>query len=184
MVFIDGVHSLETVTADHEALAYKVAPGGVLAIHDLFPDPAECGQAPIEICRCALASGRFEELSATKTLGVLGRRWRDVPGRDRHRPGCRRNRWWPRVPPPSRRQSGLLRPSTYCAGRGPEDILGPGPSGPSSCRLSSGSSSSRSISPEPERSGRRHRGPGPAHRTRPRCTTGHRARSGIRLPPQ
>jgi hypothetical protein len=32
------------------------------------------GQAPIEIHRRALASGRFEELPATKTLGVLRKR--------------------------------------------------------------------------------------------------------------
>jgi len=74
MVFIDGGHSLETVTADYEAWANKLAPGAVLAIHDLFPDPAEGGQAPIEIYRRALASGRFEELPTTKTLGVLRRR--------------------------------------------------------------------------------------------------------------
>jgi MMP 1-O-methyltransferase len=74
MVFIDGGHSLETVTADYEAWAPKLAPGGILAIHDLFPDPAEGGQAPMEIYRRALASGRFEELPTTKTLGVLRKR--------------------------------------------------------------------------------------------------------------
>jgi hypothetical protein len=46
----------------------------VLAIHDLFPDPATGGQAPIEIYRRALASERFEALATTKTLGVLRRR--------------------------------------------------------------------------------------------------------------
>jgi predicted O-methyltransferase YrrM len=74
MVFIDGGHSLETVTADYEAWADKIAPGGILAIHDLFPDPAEGGQAPIEIYRRALGSGSFDELPTTKTLGVLRKR--------------------------------------------------------------------------------------------------------------
>jgi len=74
MVFIDGGHSHAAAHADYEAWAHKVAPGGVLAIHDLFPDPADGGQAPIEIYRRALAEGAFEELPGTKTLGVLRRR--------------------------------------------------------------------------------------------------------------
>jgi predicted O-methyltransferase YrrM len=73
MVFIDGGHSQPTADADYEAWAPHVAPGGILAIHDLFPDPALGGQAPIEIYRRALASKKFEELPATRTLGVLRR---------------------------------------------------------------------------------------------------------------
>lgn len=79
MVFIDGGHSLESARTDYEGWAPKVAPGGVLAIHDLFPDPAEGGQAPITIYREAVASGRFEELPSTKTLGVLRRRGEPLP---------------------------------------------------------------------------------------------------------
>jgi len=74
MVFIDGGHSHETANADYEGWAPKVAPGGILAIHDLFPDPSEGGQAPIEIYRRGLASGDFEALPSTKTLGVLRRK--------------------------------------------------------------------------------------------------------------
>ncbi len=74
MIFIDGGHSEETAQADYEAWSDKVLPGGILAIHDLFPDPNEGGQAPINIYRRALASGLFEELPTTKTLGVLRRR--------------------------------------------------------------------------------------------------------------
>lgn len=74
MVFIDGGHSHATANADYESWAPHVAPGGVLAIHDLFPDPSAGGQAPIEIYRRALASGRFDELPATRTLGVLRRK--------------------------------------------------------------------------------------------------------------
>ena len=36
-----------------------VAPGGVLAIHDVFADPAEGGQAPYRIYQRALQSGAF-----------------------------------------------------------------------------------------------------------------------------
>ncbi|HEY8514648.1 MAG TPA: class I SAM-dependent methyltransferase [Candidatus Binatia bacterium] len=74
MVFIDGGHSDAAAQADYESWSGKVAPGGILAIHDLFPDPTQGGQAPITIYRRALASGLFEELPGTKTLGVLRRR--------------------------------------------------------------------------------------------------------------
>jgi predicted O-methyltransferase YrrM len=74
MVFIDGGHTFEAAETDLACWAPHVAVGGILAIHDLFPDPAEGGQAPITIYRCALASGDFDELPTTKTLGVLRRR--------------------------------------------------------------------------------------------------------------
>jgi MMP 1-O-methyltransferase len=74
LVFIDGGHSFDTAEADYAAWAPKVAPGGILTIHDLFPDPSQGGQAPITIYRRALASGLFDELPSTGTLGVLQRR--------------------------------------------------------------------------------------------------------------
>jgi len=74
MVFIDGGHSHAQAHADFDGWAPKVKPGGILAIHDLFPDPNEGGQAPIEIYRRGLASGGVEALPTTKTLGVLRRR--------------------------------------------------------------------------------------------------------------
>jgi MMP 1-O-methyltransferase len=73
MVFIDGGHSHVQAHRDYEGWSERVMPGGVLAIHDLFPDPTQGGQAPIEIYRRALASGLFEALPNTKTLGVLRR---------------------------------------------------------------------------------------------------------------
>jgi len=74
LVFVDGGHSQAAADADYEGWSPRVAPGGILAIHDLFPDPATGGQAPIEIYRRAIASGLFEELPTTKTLGVLRRK--------------------------------------------------------------------------------------------------------------
>jgi len=74
LLFIDGGHSFETAFSDYDSWHAKVMPGGVLAIHDLFPDPNAGGQAPIEIYRRGLASGLFEALATTKTLGVLRRR--------------------------------------------------------------------------------------------------------------
>ncbi|MEQ8859607.1 MAG: class I SAM-dependent methyltransferase [Pseudomonadales bacterium] len=73
LVFIDGGHSREAALADYRSWAAHLRPGGILAIHDLFPDPAAGGQAPIEIYRLAAASGLFRELPGTRTLGVLER---------------------------------------------------------------------------------------------------------------
>ena len=74
MVFIDGGHTFEAAETDLASWAPTVAGGGILAIHDLFPDPTDGGQAPITIYRRALASGDFDALPSTKTLGVLRRR--------------------------------------------------------------------------------------------------------------
>ncbi len=71
MVFIDGGHTQVAADTDYECWAPKVVSGGILAIHDLFPNPDEGGQAPINIYRRALASGDFDELPTVKTLGVL-----------------------------------------------------------------------------------------------------------------
>lgn len=73
MVFIDGGHSLEAAMTDYRSWAGHVVKGGVLAIHDIFPDPNEGGQAPYDILKLALASGLFEEIDRVKTLGVLRR---------------------------------------------------------------------------------------------------------------
>ena len=48
--------------------------GSYLLIHDIFEDPKEGGQAPLEVFKLALASGLFEEQPRTKTLGVLERK--------------------------------------------------------------------------------------------------------------
>jgi predicted O-methyltransferase YrrM len=74
LVFIDGGHSQAAAMADFEAWSPHVAIGGYLAIHDIFPNPNDGGQAPYEIYRLALTSGRFVECDMTKTLGVLQRR--------------------------------------------------------------------------------------------------------------
>ena len=44
MLFIDGGHTDAAATADYEGWAPWVASGGALAIHDVFPDPADGGQ--------------------------------------------------------------------------------------------------------------------------------------------
>jgi predicted O-methyltransferase YrrM len=72
-VFIDGGHSMEAAQTDYDCWSPHVAPGGILAIHDLFPNPEEGGQAPITIWRQGLASGLFEDLGTVNTLGLLRR---------------------------------------------------------------------------------------------------------------
>ena len=47
MLFIDGGHTDAAAQADYEGWAPWVAPGGALAIHDVFPDPADGGQAAV-----------------------------------------------------------------------------------------------------------------------------------------
>ncbi|MEU7498446.1 class I SAM-dependent methyltransferase [Streptomyces griseofuscus] len=74
-VFIDGGHTDEHATADYEGWAPHIADGGLLAIHDVFPDPEDefTGQAPYRIYLRALASGAFTEITATGSLRVLRR---------------------------------------------------------------------------------------------------------------
>lgn len=73
-LFIDGGHGMEPARADYEGWAPHVAPGGTLAIHDVFADPAAGGRAPYEqIYLPALASGRFALQSATGSLHILRR---------------------------------------------------------------------------------------------------------------
>ncbi|MEU4260888.1 class I SAM-dependent methyltransferase [Streptomyces argenteolus] len=73
LVFIDGGHTDEHAGGDYEGWAPKVAGGGLLVIHDVFPDPADGGQAPYRVHRRALASGAFSEISVTDSLRVLRR---------------------------------------------------------------------------------------------------------------
>ncbi len=73
LVFIDGGHAYETVRQDYDCWVNHIMGGGYLLIHDIFKDPAEGGQAPYQIYQMALASGSFDELPMTKTLGVLRR---------------------------------------------------------------------------------------------------------------
>ncbi|TVL89990.1 class I SAM-dependent methyltransferase [Streptomyces sp. SAJ15] len=73
LVFIDGGHTDEHATGDYEGWAPHVAPGGLLVIHDVFPDPADGGQAPYRVYRRALESGAFTEVSVARSLRVLRR---------------------------------------------------------------------------------------------------------------
>ncbi|MGK5500965.1 class I SAM-dependent methyltransferase [Streptomyces sp. URMC 125] len=73
LVFVDGGHTDEHATADYEGWVPHLAEGGLLVIHDVFPDPADGGQAPYRIHCRALASGAFTEERAVRSLRVLRR---------------------------------------------------------------------------------------------------------------
>lgn len=73
LLFIDGGHSSAAASADLEGWAPKLRPGGLLLIHDVFPDPSDGGRPPYEIYQRALGSGRFVQRRATGSLRVLVR---------------------------------------------------------------------------------------------------------------
>jgi MMP 1-O-methyltransferase len=73
MVFIDGGHSLVAALTDYRCWVPHLLRGGILAIHDLFADAHEGGQAPYAIYRMALASGLFEGIGQVNSLGLLRR---------------------------------------------------------------------------------------------------------------
>ena len=74
LVFIDGGHTFSAAYTDYNSWAGHIMPGGYLLIHDIFKNSEEGGQAPHYIYKLAAASGLFQVLPMTKTLGVLRRR--------------------------------------------------------------------------------------------------------------
>ncbi|MCA1982692.1 class I SAM-dependent methyltransferase [Nocardioides nematodiphilus] len=74
LLFIDGGHGEQPARDDYEGWTPHVMPGGLLVIHDVFPDPADGGRPPYELIYWpALESGRFEEVEALGSMRVLRR---------------------------------------------------------------------------------------------------------------
>jgi len=71
LVFIDGGHTEAAAQADYAGWTPRLMPGGLLVIHDVFPDPADGGRAPFHIYSTALRSTRFREVAAHGSLRVL-----------------------------------------------------------------------------------------------------------------
>jgi len=69
-LFIDGGHAEDVAMADYAYWSPHVLPGGTLAIHDVFEEPAEGGQAPFHVWQRAVSEG-FVPVSATGSLRVL-----------------------------------------------------------------------------------------------------------------
>jgi MMP 1-O-methyltransferase len=78
LVFIDGGHTEAAAVTDYKSWAPWVAIGGALAIHDVFPDPADGGRPPYLIYQRALASGAFTEVRAVGSLRLLERTGRGI----------------------------------------------------------------------------------------------------------
>jgi predicted O-methyltransferase YrrM len=73
-LFIDGGHGAEPARDDYAHWVPKVVAGGLLAIHDVFPDPADGGRPPYEdVYLPAVRSALFEEISEQGSLRVLRR---------------------------------------------------------------------------------------------------------------
>jgi predicted O-methyltransferase YrrM len=79
LLFIDGGHGEVPAHDDYAGWAPWVMPGGLVAIHDVFPDPADGGRPPNELFLRALASGSFTEVEALGSMRVL-RRTAGQPG--------------------------------------------------------------------------------------------------------
>ena len=71
MVFIDGGHTMEAAFNDFNNWKDKIIKGGILAIHDVFPNPDDGGRPPFEIYRKALSENNFKEVKAVKSLRIL-----------------------------------------------------------------------------------------------------------------
>ncbi len=72
LLFVDGGHTDEHAGNDYTGFGPWVLRGGALVVHDVFPDPADGGQAPYRVYLRALASG-FEETRALGSMRVLTR---------------------------------------------------------------------------------------------------------------
>jgi len=72
LLFIDGGHTEEHAGNDYTGWSPHVMPGGVLAIHDVFPDPSDGGQAPYHVYRRALGDG-WDEIRHVGSLRLLRR---------------------------------------------------------------------------------------------------------------
>ena len=73
LLFVDGGHGEGPAHADYAGWAPRVMAGGLLAVHDVFPDPADGGRPPYNVFLRALASGAFAEREAVGSLRVLTR---------------------------------------------------------------------------------------------------------------
>ena len=73
MLFIDGGHAEVHAQNDYTGWAPWLMTGGLLVIHDVFPDPADGGRPPYHVFLRALESGDFEEVESLGSIRVLAR---------------------------------------------------------------------------------------------------------------
>tara|TARA_B100001996_G_C18583055_1_gene563018 strand:+ start:168 stop:791 length:624 start_codon:yes stop_codon:yes gene_type:complete len=73
-LFIDGGHGIQPARDDYNWWVPKVRIGGLLAIHDVFPDPKDGGRPPYEcIYLPAVESGDWAEERIQGSLRILRR---------------------------------------------------------------------------------------------------------------
>lgn len=72
-LFLDGNHTEQVAQHDYAAFAPHVVVGGALAVHDVFPNPADGGRPPWNVVCRAVDSGAFEQVAVTGSLRVLRR---------------------------------------------------------------------------------------------------------------
>jgi predicted O-methyltransferase YrrM len=73
LLFVDGSHTEESAGRDFRCWLPHLQVGGMLALHDVFVDPAEGGQAPYHVYQQALATGMFTEREGCGSLRLLHR---------------------------------------------------------------------------------------------------------------
>ena len=71
MVFIDGGHSDQAANDDYDFWHPHIIEGGLLAIHDVFPNPEDGGRPPFNIYRKAKESSLFKEVDMINSLALL-----------------------------------------------------------------------------------------------------------------
>ncbi|MBL4618279.1 MAG: class I SAM-dependent methyltransferase [Robiginitomaculum sp.] len=72
-LFLDGSHTMVAALADYRAWVGHIMKGGILAIHDVFPDPTDGGRPPFEVCEMAISSGLFNRIDQVDSLVILQR---------------------------------------------------------------------------------------------------------------
>ena len=71
MVFIDGGHSDQAANDDYDVWHPHIIQRGLLAIHDVFPNPEDGGRPPFNIYTKAKESGLFKEMDMINSLALL-----------------------------------------------------------------------------------------------------------------
>jgi hypothetical protein len=73
LLFLDGNHTEAVAQHDYAAFARHLLPGGLLAVHDVFPDPRDGGQPPWHVVQRALDEGTFTQVGTHGSLRLLER---------------------------------------------------------------------------------------------------------------
>jgi len=72
MLFLDGNHTETVAQHDYAGFARHLLPGGLLAVHDVFPDPRDGGAPPWHVVQRALGEG-FTQVGDQGSLRLLKR---------------------------------------------------------------------------------------------------------------